>query len=563
MNKIDYAQLFIFLTAVVLVTPFVGAFMTSVFEGRRTFMTPILGWLESLTYVVAGVNPKEEMGWKAYARNLLVFNLIGIIFVFVIQLIQAQLPLNPQQIPNVSWHSALNTAISFVTNTNWQGYSPEVSMSYLTQMMALVVQNFLSAATGMVVAIALIRGFARKSSATIGNFWTDLTRATVFILLPFSIIFTFILVGQGVVQTFAPYINSVSLEGIRQIIPVGPAASQIAIKMIGTNGGGFFNANGAHPFENPTPLTNFLQMFAIFLIPAGLTHVFGSMVNARRQGWAIFAAMFTMFVVGLGLSLASEYATNPVLQHSAVMEGKETRFGVMNSVLFSVVTTDASCGAVNSMHSSLSPLSGAVAMFNIAVNEVIFGGVGSGLYGMLLFAILTVFLAGLMVGRTPEYLGKKIESWEMKMVIISILAPSAVILLGAGVSVVSPIALASLSNKGPHGLSEILYAFISSAGNNGSAFAGLNANTVWYNLLLAFCMLVGRFLILVPALAVAGSLAQKKNSPLSSGTFATDTPLFVVLLIGVIVIEVALTFVPALSLGPIVEHFLMLKGISY
>jgi len=562
-TSLDYAQLLIFLTAILLATPIVGSFMTNVFEGRRTFLSPVLGWLEFLTYFAGGVDRREEMGWKTYARHLLIFNFVGIVFVFLLQLFQASMPLNPQNLPNVNWHSALNTAISFVTNTNWQGYSPEVTMSYLTQMLALTVQNFLSAATGIVVAIALIRGFARRSSSTIGNFWVDLTRATVFILLPFSILFAFVLVAQGVVQTFSPYLNAVGLEGAKQVIALGPAASQISIKMIGTNGGGFFNANSAHPFENPTPLTNLLQMFAIFLIPAGLTYVFGSMVSARRQGWALFSAMFVMFLLGLGLSLASEYAKNPVLQRAAVMEGKETRFGVMNSVLFSVVTTDASCGAVNAMHSSLSPFSGAVTMFNIAVNEVIFGGVGSGLYGMLLFALLTVFLAGLMVGRTPEYLGKKIESWEMKMVIISILAPSAVILLGAGFSVVTPTALASLSNKGPHGLSEILYSFISSAGNNGSAFAGLNANTLWYNLLLGLSMLVGRFLILLPALAVAGSLAQKKYSPPSGGTFQTDTPLFVLLLIGVIVIEVALTFVPALSLGPIVEHFLMLKGITF
>ena len=563
MTSLDYAQLLIFLTAILLATPIVGSFMTNVFEGRRTFLSPVLGWLESLTYLAGGVDRREEMGWKTYARHLLIFNFVGIVFVFLIQLFQASMPLNTQNLQNVNWHSALNTAISFVTNTNWQGYSPEVTMSYLTQMLALTVQNFLSAATGIVVAIALIRGFARRSSFTIGNFWVDLTRATVFVLLPLSILFAFVLVAQGVVQTFSPYLNAIGLEGAKQVIALGPAASQISIKMIGTNGGGFFNANSAHPFENPTPLTNLLQMFAIFLIPAGLTYVFGSMVSARRQGWALFSAMFVMFLLGLGLSLASEYAKNPVLQRAAVMEGKETRFGVMNSVLFSVVTTDASCGAVNAMHSSLSPFSGAVTMFNIAVNEVIFGGVGSGLYGMLLFALLTVFLAGLMVGRTPEYLGKKIESWEMKMVIISILAPSAVVLLGAGFSVVAPAALASLSNKGPHGLSEILYSFISSAGNNGSAFAGLNANTLWYNLLLGLSMLVGRFLILLPALAVAGSLAQKKYSPPSGGTFQTDTPLFVLLLIGVIVIEVALTFVPALSLGPIVEHFLMLKGITF
>jgi K+-transporting ATPase ATPase A chain len=562
-NAADYAQLFIFIVALVLITPIAGSFMTRVFEGRKTFLSLPLGWLERLSYLAGGVDPKEEMSWRRYAKQLLLFNLVGIVFLFVLQLVQASLPLNPQNLPNVGWHSALNTAISFVTNTNWQGYSPEVTMSYLTQMLALAVQNFLSAATGIVVAIALVRGFALRSSPTIGNFWTDLTRTTIYVLLPFSVLLALIFVSQGVVQTFAPYVDTISLEGIKQSIALGPAASQVSIKMLGTNGGGFFNANSAHPFENPTPLTNFLEMFVIFAIPAGLTYVFGSMVKARRQGWAIFAAMFTMFIVGLGLSLASEFATNPILHQAATMEGKETRFGVFNSVLFSVVTTDASCGAVNAMHSSLSPLSGGVAMFNMAVNEVIFGGVGSGLYGMLLFALLTVFLAGLMVGRTPEYLGKKIEAWEMKMVILSILAPSAIILLGAGISVISPAALSSLANKGPHGLSEILYAFMSGASNNGSAFAGLNANTLWFNLGLSLAMLVGRFLILLPALAVAGSLAKKKYSPPSAGTFLTDTPLFVGLLIGVIVIEVALTFVPAMALGPIVEHFLMLKGITF
>lgn len=563
MTTADYAQLFIFITALVVITPVMGSFMAKVFTGERTLLTPVLGWLEKLSYLAGGVDATEEMSWRLYAKHLLLFNFMGVVFLFILQLIQGALPLNPQAMGAVSWHSALNTAVSFVTNTNWQGYSGESTMSYLTQMLALAVQNFLSAATGIVVAIALIRGFARRSSATIGNFWVDLTRATVYVLLPFSILLALILVSQGVVQTFAPYVNTIGLDGFRQSIALGPVASQEAIKMWGTNGGGFFNANSAHPFENPTPFTNFIEMFAIFVIPAGLTYTFGLMVKARRQGWTLFAAMFTLFLCGLALSLASEYSTNPILHQAGVMEGKETRFGVVNSVLFSILTTDASCGAVNAMHSSLSPLSGAITMFNMAVNEVIFGGVGAGLYGMLLFALLTVFLAGLMVGRTPEYLGKKVEAWEMKMVIVSILAPSAVILLGAGISVVSPLALASLSSKGPHGLSEILYAFISTAANNGSAFAGLNANTVWFNLATAVAMMVGRFLILLPALAVAGSLAAKKFSPPSAGTFATDTPLFVLLLIGVIVIEVALTFVPALALGPIVEHFLMLKGITY
>ena len=563
MTGADYGQILLFLFALVFVTPVIGTYMTKVFEGSRTVFTPVFGWLERLSYKAAGVEPNEEMSWKVYATHLLMFNLIGVVFLFVLQLTQSWLPLNPQNLPNVSWHSALNTAISFVTNTNWQGYSGEVTMSYLTQMLALSVQNFLSAATGIVVAIALIRGFSLRSSPTIGNFWKDLIRLTVYVLLPFSILFAFVLVSEGVVQTFSSSVDVWTLEGVKQSIPLGPAASQVSIKMLGTNGGGFFNANSAHPFENPTPLTNFTEMFAIFLIPAGLTYVFGSMVKARRQGWALFSAMFLMFVVGLGASLLSEFSHNNVLQQAAVMEGKEVRFGVMNSVLFSVITTDASCGAVNAMHSSLSPLSGLVTMFNMGVNEVIFGGVGSGLYGMLLFALLTVFLAGLMVGRTPEYLGKKIESWEMKMVIVSILAPAIVILLGAGISIVSPAMLSSVSTKGPHGLSEMFYAFLSAASNNGSAFAGLNANTIGFNIALAIAMLVGRFFILVPALAVAGSLANKKYSPPSVGTFQTDTPLFVFLLIAVIVIEVALTFVPVMALGPVVEHFMMLRGITF
>lgn len=563
MKSYDWIQLFLFIALLIAVTPVAGGFMTKVFQGRKTFLSPVLGWLERLAYRFAGVKSDEAMAWKTYAKHLLLFNFVGFLFVFLLQLVQAQLPMNPQQLANVNWHSALNTAISFVTNTNWQGYSGEVTMSYLTQMLALAVQNFLSAATGIAVAIALTRGITSKQTTSIGNFWADLVRSTVYVLLPISFLFALVLIGQGVVQTFMPYATAVTLEGAKQIIPLGPAASQISIKMIGTNGGGFFNANAAHPFENPTALSNFLQMFAIFLIPAGLTYVFGSFAKARRQGWAIFCAMFILFAAGLAISLCSEFANNPVLHATAAMEGKEARFGVMNSVLFSVLTTDASCGAVNAMHASLTPLSGLVAMFNMSVNEVIFGGVGAGLYGMLLFVLLTVFLAGLMVGRTPEYLGKKIESREMKMVIFSILGPSAVILLGAGLSVVLPVALSSIANKGPHGLTEIVYAFTSAAANNGSAFAGLNANTVYYNLMLSVCMLVGRFAIILPALAVAGSLANKKTAPPSVGTFATDSATFVVLLIGVIVIEVALTFVPAWVLGPVVEHFLMLQGHTF
>jgi len=461
---------------------------------------------------------------------------------------------------NVSWHSSFNTAVSFMTNTNWQGYAGETTMSYLTQMLGLAVQNFLSAATGIAVFLALARGIVRKSTTAIGNFWVDTVRATLYVLLPLSIILAIILIGQGVVQNFASYQNVITIEGATQSIPEGPAASQIAIKQLGTNGGGFFNANSAHPYENPTPLSNFLEMLSILLLPAALTFAYGSMVKNRKHGWVIFGVMFILLITGLGLSLYSEYNGNPQMGGLASLEGKETRFGVANSILWSVATTDASNGSINAMHDSLTPLAGGIAMFNLMLGEIIFGGVGAGMYGMLLLVLLTVFLAGLMVGRTPEYLGKKIEAKEMQMTIIAILAPCAVILIGAGIAAVLPEGLSSLANKGPHGLSEILYAFASAAGNNGSAFAGLNANTVFYNVMLGFAMLIGRFAIIVPALVIAGSLAQKKEMAKSIGTFTTDNFIFGILLFSVIIIVGALTFFPVLSLGPIVEHFLMLAG---
>lgn len=563
MRLVDYVQFIIFIVALIAITPPLGRYMAKVFQGEKTWMHKIFGWLETLTYKVSGVNSNEEMTWKSYAVAFMVFHLIAILFLMIFQMTQAWLPLNPQHLPNVAWDSALNTSVSFITNTNWQGYSGEVTMSYFAQMFALTVQNFLSAACGIAIAIALTRGIARRSSSTIGNFWVDTTRATVYVLLPISIVYTIFLVGQGVVQTFAPYINATTLEGAKQTIALGPAASQVAIKMLGTNGGGFFNANAAHPFENATALSNFIQMLSIFAIGAALTYTYGIMTKARRHGWIIFSVMMAMFVGLTAISLASEYTVNPTFHQAGIMEGKETRFGVFNSILFSTVTTSASCGAVNSMHSSLSPLSGGVAMLNMMLGEIIFGGVGAGLYGMLLFILLTVFIAGLMVGRTPEYLGKKIESREMTMVILAILAPCAAILIGTAIAVVNPSALASLANKGPHGFSEILYAFTSSAANNGSAFAGLNANTMFYNLMLAVAMFVGRFAIILPILAVAGSLAQKKYSPPSSGTFATDTALFAALLIGIILIVGALTFLPGLSLGPIVEHLMMIKGTTF
>lgn len=560
MTKFDFLQSALFIGFLLILTKPLGSFMAKVFQGERTSFSKPLGWLERTTHRLGGVDPSREMTWKEYAIALMAFNVLGIVVVFLVQVLQGALPLNPQNLSGVSWHSALNTAVSFVTNTNWQGYAGETTMSYLTQMLALTVQNFVSAAVGMAVAIAFVRGIANRSKPTIGNFWADLTRATVYILLPFSFLFAIVLISEGVIQTFSDYVNVTTLEGVKQTIPMGPTASQVAIKMLGTNGGGFFNANAAHPFENPTPLSNFLQMLSIFLIPAALTYTFGTMTKARIHGWIIFGSMLALFIGLTAASLSSEYSFNPVFSHGALMEGKETRFGVFNSVLFSTITTSASCGAVNAMHSSLSPLSGAVAMVNMMLGEIIFGGVGAGLYGMLLFVLMTVFIAGLMVGRTPEYLGKKIEAREMTLVILAILAPCATILLGSAISAIVPQGLASLANKGPHGFSEILYAFTSAAANNGSAFAGLNANTPYYNVMLAIAMFVGRFAIIVPVLGIAGSLSSKKYSPPSAGTFDVNTPVFAVLLIAVIIIVGALTFVPALSLGPIVEHFLMKNG---
>lgn len=563
MSAIDVGQIGLYVGLLILCVAPLGAFMAKVFEGERSWLTPILGWIEKLTYRVAGVDENEEMNWKDYAKSLLWFNFFGFLIVFLLQILQNALPLNPAGLPAVSWHSAFNTAVSFMTNTNWQGYGGEVTMSYLTQMLGLAVQNFVSAATGIAVFLALTRGIARKSGQTLGNFWADLTRSAVYVLLPLSSVLAVLLTSQGVVQSFAPYHEAITLEGMKQSIPLGPAASQIAIKQLGTNGGGFFNANSAVPFENPTPFSNFLQMFAILLIPAALTYTYGRMVRSQRQGWTIFAVMLAVFLFSLGGSIASEYIHNPVFNQVGIMEGKEVRFGVVNSLLWSTATTMASNGSVNAMHSSLSPLSGGLAMFNIMLGEVIFGGVGAGMYGMLLFVLLTVFLSGLMVGRSPEYLGKKIEAGEMKLAILGILGPCAAILVGAAISAISPLGLSSLANKGPHGLSEILYAFSSAGGNNGSAFAGLNANTVYYNLMLGLTMLIGRFIVIIPALAIGGQLVVKKVAPPSAGTFATDTVIFGVLLIGVIVIVGALTFVPALALGPIVEHFLMLKGQAF
>lgn len=562
MNAFDFIQISFTLLTLVLVAPFLGWYIHRVIESPAA-IPRIFRKTEGLIYRTCSIDPEKNMSWREYTSALLIFNFIGFLFVFLIQVLQKYLPLNPQGIENVSWHLAFNTAVSFVTNTNWQSYSGESTLGYLSQMLGLTVQNFVSAATGIAVAVALCRGFVSKQSKGIGNFWTDIVRSTVYLLLPLSILLAVALVSEGVVQNFHAYTQATGIDGIAQIIPQGPAASQIAIKQLGTNGGGFFGVNSAHPFENPTPFSNWLQLISILLIPAGLVFTFGEYTASRRQAWAVFAAMFTLLVVGLGLSLWSENQINPVLAQGAVMEGKEVRFGVSNSVMWSVFTSAASNGSVNSMHSSLSPLSGGIAMFNIMLGEIIFGGVGAGLYGMFIFVLLTVFLAGLMVGRTPEYLGKKIETREIQMVILGVIVPSGAILIGAGVAAVVPMALSSLANRGPHGLSEILYAFSSAGGNNGSAFAGLNANTVFYNIALGLVMLVGRFGVILPVLAIAGSMAGKKQSPPGPGTFSTDNSLFVALLISVILIVGGLTFLPALSLGPVVEHFLMNQGVTF
>ena len=559
----DFIQIILFFTLLIGLTPILGNFMYKVFTGSKHFMLPVFGWLERLAYKSSGINPKEETNWKSYTFSLLMFNLVGFIFVFLLQLFQAQLPLNPANLPNVSWHSAFNTAVSFMTNTNWQGYAGETTLSYFVQMIGLAVQNFVSAATGIAVLLALVRGLARKTTDQLGNFWTDLTRSTLYVLLPLSILFAVVLVGQGVVQNFKTYDTVQTIQGATQVIPQGPAASQIAIKQLGTNGGGFFNANSAHPFENPTPFSNFLEMLALLLIPSALTFTYGKMVGSTRQGWTIFAAMLILLVIGLSISLYAEYSTNPIFGHLPLMEGKETRFGITDSILWSTSTSAASNGSVNAMHDSLSPLAGMVAMINLMLGEIIFGGVGSGLYGMVIFIILTVFIAGLMVGRTPEYLGKKIQKFEVQMAIIAVLAPNVVILIFAAWAAVSSPGLSSLNNAGPHGLSEILYAYASAAGNNGSAFAGLNANTAFFNLTLGVGMLIGRFGIIIPVLAIAGSMAGKNITPTSAGTFHTDNWLFIGLLIAVILIVGGLTHFPALSLGPIVEHLQMKNGITF
>ncbi len=560
-NLRDFLQLALFVAGLIAVTPPLGRFMARVFSGEPHFLSRVLTPVERGIYRLSGVHPVHEMSWKAYAVAMLAFNILGGAVLLVMEMTQAWLPLNPQHLPNVPFPLAFNTAVSFVTNTNWQAYSGEATMSCFTQMAGLAVHNFVSAATGIAIAVALARGLVRKQMSTIGNFWADLTRGILYILLPLSIIITIVLAQQGVVQTFADYPTATTLEGASQQIPLGPIASQMAIKQLGTNGGGFLGQNSAHPFENPTPLTNFIEVCVIFWLGSALVYMFGLKAGDRRQGWAIWTAMFVLFLAGLAVLWWAELQPNPALGlTSASLEGKEVRFGQFNSALFATVTTDASCGAVNMTHDSLSPLGGLVPLINMMLGEVIFGGVGAGFYGMLMFVLLTVFIAGLMVGRTPEYLGKKIEAREVTWAVIAVLAPAVMILCGSALTMMYPAALNSLNNAGPHGLSEVIYAFTSAAANNGSAFAGLNANTGWYNYMLALNMFVGRFAIIIPVLAIAGSLAQKKASPPSSGTFPTNGAVFTILLISVVLIVGALTFFPVLSLGPIVEHFLMQAG---
>ncbi|MDF2563624.1 MAG: Potassium-transporting ATPase chain [Massilibacillus sp.] len=567
-----FNDIFLFVTfiAVLIAMAFpLGNYMAKVFYGENEKLGKLFLPIEKLIYRFAGVNENKEMNWRQYAVALILFNVLGTVLVFIVQLTQQLLPFNPQNFESVgTWYLALNTAISFMTNTNWQAYSGESSLSYFTQMIGLTVQNFLSAATGCAVAVAFIRGLTRKTTNLIGNFWHDLVRCTVRILLPISILLTIVFVQQGVVQNLDAYQTVQTAQGTEQTIAMGPVASQEAIKMLGTNGGGFFNANSAHPFENPTPLTNFVQMLAIFVVPLGLVFMFGIMTENKKQGFAIAGAMIILFVMMLGINYYSELNGNPMIAQMNIgeptsMEGKEVRFGLGASSLFTTVTTAASCGAVNNMHDSLTPLGGFVPLLQMMLGEIVFGGAGAGFYGMMVYVMITVFIVGLMVGRTPEYLGKKIEAREMKWVMIALLIPSVTILLFSAIASVVDAGLAGLNNDGPHGLSEILYGFTSAAANNGSAFAGLTANTVFYDLMLGIAMLLGRFGVIIPMLAVAGSMAEKKTAPISLGTFETTSITFMVLLVGIILIVGALTFLPALSLGPIVEHVLMLQGITF
>jgi potassium-transporting ATPase potassium-binding subunit len=590
MTANGWFQIGLFLTLVFLITKPLGLFLVRVFERKRTFLDPVLRPVEKLIYRISGIDESVEMPWTQYGITMLIFSGVSMVLLYLLERVQAWLPLNPQRLTNVGSDLAWNTAASFTTNTNWQAYTPETTMSYLTQMAGLAYHNFASAAVGIALAIAFIRGISRRESQTIGNFWVDLTRCFLWVLLPFCLVGSLAFISQGVVQNLKPYATVQLLEPqivqtqgadgktvthtvTQQVIALGPTASQEVIKEFGTNGGGFFYANSAHPYENPTPLTNFLELVLIFAIPSGLTYTLGRMTGSARHGWAVWAAMAALFLVGVSTAYWSESRGNPLLpgtdQHASDlqaggnMEGKEVRFGIANSALFATVTTDASCGAVNGQHDSFTPLGGMIPLLNIMLGEVIFGGVGSGLYGMLVFVILAVFIAGLMVGRTPEYLGKKIEAYDVKMAMLSVLISSLTILVFTAIAVVAKFGTSSIANPGPHGFSEILYAFTSSVGNNGSAFGGINANTPWYNRSTGFAMLLGRFFVVIPILGIAGNLARKKTSPASLGTFPVTGPLFTVLLFSTILIVGALTFFPALSLGPILEHLLMLSGKSF
>jgi potassium-transporting ATPase potassium-binding subunit len=569
MTMNGWAQIALYIAAVLVLTRPVGAYLANVMAGQRNWLSPVLLPAERGFYRLSGIDPAEEQSWWQYSRAVVVFHLVGFVFLFALLRLQSVLPFNPQGMAAIPPDLAGNTSMSFLTNTNWQSYGGESTMSYFSQMAGLAVQNFLSAAAGIALAMAMIRGFARTGAKGLGNFWADLVRVTLYVLLPACIVLTVFFVWQGVPQTLGGYVDATTLEGAKQTIAQGPVASQLSIKMLGTNGGGFFNANSAHPYENPTALSNFVQMIAIFVLGAALTNVFGRAVGDERQGWALLAAMGVLFVAGVVVAYWAEAGGNPQLAALGVdgslgnMEGKEVRFGTPLSALFAVVTTDASCGAVNAMHDSFMPLGGMVPLVNILLGEIIVGGVGSGLYGMLLFAILAIFLAGLMVGRTPEYVGKKIEAREVKMTMLAILCLPLVILGFTALASVLPEGLAGTSNAGPHGFSQIFYAFTSAAGNNGSAFAGLSANTVFWNATLGIAMVFGRFAVIVPMLAVAGSLAAKRKAAASVGTFPTHGGLFVGLLVGSILIVGGLTFLPALALGPIAEHFALLAGTLY
>jgi K+-transporting ATPase ATPase A chain len=567
MTIIGWVQILLYCAIIVALTPVLGGYMTRVFNGERTFLTPILRPVELALYRAAGIDEKREQGWLAYTVGMLLFHVGGFAILYGLMRFQASLPFNPADQSAVAPDLTFNTAISFITNTNWQNYGGEGTLSYLTQMVGLTHQNYLSAATGIALAVALIRGFARHSVQTIGNFWVDVTRCTLYVLMPICIVAALFLVWQGMPQTLGPYVEATTLEGAKQTIAVGPVASQVAIKMLGTNGGGFFNANASHPFENPTALSNFLQIVLIFALGAGLTNVFGRMVGNQRQGWAILTVMGVLFLAGVVLTYWAEAHGNDIVNAMGLtggnMEGKEVRFGIVASALFAVITTDASCGAVNAMHDSFTALGGMVPLINMQLGEIIVGGVGAGMYGMLLFVIIAIFVAGLMVGRTPEYVGKKIEAKEVKMAMLAILVLPLMYLGWTAVAAVNPQALTQLGNSGPHGFSEMLYLYTSSTANNGSAFAGITANTLFFNITGAIAMFVGRFMMIIPTIAIAGSLASKKSVPASLGTFPTTGGLFVGLVVGVIVIVGGLTFFPALALGPLVEQFAMVAGTTF